>query len=298
MTASVIGGPKVWNGSRDQEGYRTYKVTLQVETNDPDDGPAIAMTAPGLYSVGSYYNIGNDADLWAFCSPEIDVQPVVQDGPNFIWLVTQTFTNKPQKRCNTTQIEDPLDEPDRIGGSFVKHTYEAVKDRNGEYIKTSSWEQLRGPQVERDGSRPTVWIEKNLSTLPLATYTQYIDAVNDSTLWGLPARTVKLSNVTWSRKTYGTCNYYYQVRYEFEINYNTFDKDVLDEGSKIVCPGGDPNKPSDFILNTDDYGNPVKVILDGSGSAWDPTGTAEPGKVHIEHYDETNFLLWDIPSSL
>ena len=303
MTTSIVGGPKTWEGERDEEGYRTFYVERRIK-GAKTDGPSNVMNTSGLALPGAPWSYDGDADSNVWCTGEMKVTPEVRDGsPNEYWTTRQKYTNKPLKRCQTSSIENPLDEPDKVSGSFTKYTKEAVYDRFGDPIVNSAFEQMRGPQVERDANRPNVTIEKNLATLPLSTFSQMIDTVNDSTLWGLPARCVKLTNVSWSRKVYGTCSYYYTVSYEFDIDYDTFDRDLLDEGTKVLEENGDENDPRDFEVKTDTKGNPVRVILDGHGQPWtgflgtSGTGSNSPGSIHVEFYGESNFLLLDIPTS-
>lgn len=298
MSATLLSGPRKWSLKRDQTGFRTYSIKFRVEVSSNYDGPGVALTASGLPTVGSTLNIDNEVDNWVYCSPELDIDPVDDEGkPNYFFDITYNFTNYPFPRCQTTSIDNPLDEPDRLSGSFVKYTREASKDRHGNPLFSSSWEQFRGSLVERDYNRPTVCIEMNLATLPLSGFAPMIDTVNDSSLWGLPKRCVKLSNASWSRKVYGTCSYYFVVTYEFDIDYNTFDKTIIDHGTKKLKPGGNKNDPRDFILATDVLDNPIDVILDGNGNPWNNLGTHGPGIWTPELYDESNFLLLGIPTS-
>lgn len=293
--AGVLIGRIDWSGQRDKEGHRDYKIRWLVNSLYAD-GPAVVMNTAGLPAVGATWAFGNDVDAWAFCWPNWKMTPIITKEPNQYWIVEQHFTTKPLKRCQDTDIENPLNEPDRISGSFTKFTREATHDRNGDPIKSSSHEQIRGSVVERDDNRPNVTIEKNLVTLPLSTFAPMIDTLNDAPLWGLPARTIKLSNASWQRQLYGTCTFYYTVSYEFDVNYDTFDKTLIDEGTKVLACGGDPTKPEDFVVYKDINGENTRVILDGNGEAWDGVGT--PGEIDVEFYNESNFLLLGIPTSL
>jgi hypothetical protein len=125
-------------------------------------------------------------------------------------------------------------EPQKISGTFAKYTKEAVFDRNGNAIVTSSWERMKGPEVEFDHNRPAVRVEQNVVALDLATVAPMIDTVNDATLWGLAERTIKLTNFAWERKLYGSCNFYYTRVFDFDIDYNTWDRNLLDEGTKCL----------------------------------------------------------------
>lgn len=290
--ATVAKGMVKWSGGRDNEGHREYNATWLVQADNPSVGPAGIFAASGLPAIGAAW----PEDAWAFCLPESEATPLVDKEQNIWWHVVQKFSTKPLKRCQTASIEDPLDEPPKLSGSFLRYTKEATVDRNGRPIQSSSHEVMRGKLVEKDGNRPQVIIEMNFGSNQLSTFAPMIDTVNDSTLWGLPARCVKLSNAPWRRVLYGICTYYYTVAFEFDIDYNTWDRRLIDHGTRVLACGGNPNNPLDFVAYQDNNGNTGHVILDGSGNAWN--GTGSPGYIDAEFYSESNLLLLGIPSSL
>lgn len=285
MTASVVGSQRAWSGERDDDGHRTWMLQSYVRCTSFLDGPAVVMQCGGLPQIGSTWNFGNDVDVWAFCYPYMKVSPLPGANPNederFLdWLVEQKFSTKPLKRCNTSQIENPLDEPYLISGNFLKYTKEANYDRFGNQIRTSSFEQVHGPNVEFDFNRPTVKISWNVANLNLRQLSTFIDTVNDSTLWGMPRRCVKLSNCSFERRQYGICNFYFNQAFEFDTDWNTFDKNVLDEGYK--CLNGQwAISPSDPDLTT--WRNGVALP---SGSLWKllPIGGVAPNRNNPQHY--------------
>ncbi len=319
MTATLIDGQRTWGMLRNEEGHREYTITHLVRAAVLD-GPRVVMLTPGLPVVGSTWNFDNDLDIWAFCTGDMRVKPLVIKEPNKDWEVTQKFSTAPRIRCQDEEIEDPLLESDRISGSFVKYTKEIVKDRFGNVIKSSGHELFRGPQMEYDHNRPTVRIGQTVSLLELDVFSQMIDSVNDAALWGLAKRKVKLSNVSWERLVLGTCDFYYTRLLDFDIDFNTFDRDLLDEGTKVLnghaetCgtgtgtgTGGDtntwildgqpnPNNPLDFIRYKDCHGENARVLLDGQGKPL--TDGSSPVFRNVEHYPESNFLLLGIPTSL
>lgn len=293
---AIAKGHTDWKLTMDKDGHRDYTIDWFVEATSASDGPATILRASGLPTVGSVWSFGNDVDLWAFCWPNWTATPVQTNEPNYWWKVSQLFTTKPLSRCQDNSIENPIMEPDRINGTFVKYVKEVTEDRFGNALKTSSHEMIRGSIVEFDHNRPTVTIEKNVLTLPLATFAPMIDTVNDSTLWGLPARTVKLSSASFQRKLYGTCSYYYVIRYDFDIDYRTFDRNTLDEGSRVLSPGGDKTKPTDFEVYKDRNGENTRVLLDGEGNALDDG--ENPVTIPVSHYDESNMFVLNIPAAL
>jgi len=237
------------------------------------------------------------------------ISPYDQKGgePFLHWKVVQKFSTRPLKRCNTTQIENPLAEPFKISGGFHKYTKEVNYDRFGHQIKTSSHEQVHGPGVEFDFNRMSVKIEWNVSAFDPNNIATYVDTVNDSTLWSLPKRCVKLSNVSFERKLWGVCNYYFTQSFEFDTDVKTFDRHVMDEGYKclngkwatdladpaltayrggVALPPGslwallpingnppDRDNPQHFTRYKDRNGEMGRVILDGNG---EPASLGEP----------------------
>lgn len=286
-----------WELNRSADGHRTYKATWQVRPA-PGDGPLDILFASGLPAVGTGWAYGNTLDPWAFCTPETEVTYTGDREPGRWWHVTQTFTTTPTRRCQDVQVENPLSEPVKVSGSFVTERRATAFDRFGKVIKNSAHRPYKGSACERDFNRPNVTVAFNTVSNPLALYAPMIDTVNGVPMWGLPVRTVKLSNVTWERKTYGVCTYYYTISYEFHIRYETWDEDLLDESDRYLKPGGNPDKQEDFIIAKDDADENITVILDGSGSLWDTSGEDPPGKIHVEFYNESNFFVLGVPVAL
>lgn len=293
----VLVGPLTWSMTRDEEGHRDYTIVHEVRTTDVGDGPTTVMLTPGLPLIGSVWAFDNDLDPWAYCWPTMKVSPRTTNEPGYWWEVEQTFSTRPIKRCQDVSIENPLLEPDKISGSFTKYQREAIRDRFGNLIKNSAHQQISGSVVEVDHNRPTVTIEKNLGWNPLAIFSPMIDTVNDAPLWGLPARTVKLSNVSWTRNFYGICTVYYTVRYEFDVRYDTFDLLIADVGTAELLPGGTATNPKDFAKVKDRYGENFSepVPLNGAGEV-DTTGVGSVTTWQV--YAESNFFLLGIPAGL
>jgi hypothetical protein len=290
MSTLLIEGPRTWSMTRDHEGFREYKVSHTVLC-DSTDGPANALTTPGLPIPGSIWEFLNDLDIWVWCRWEATVKPTKGDGGDTAFLVEQTFSNKPLKNCKETQFEDPLLQPQRVSGSFSKYQQEITEDRFGEPTVTSSHEQLSGPKIEFDASRLTVRIEQNVPDLELPLLKEMADTLNDSELWGFPPRTIKFTPGNWEKKFYGQCFYYYTRHLEFEIRKEGWDRNLLDEGTKVLSgewdedtglwslvpikgydltPNPDKSNPTHFNRFQDRRGNIARVVLDGNGEPFVP----------------------------
>lgn len=325
MTASILGFRTV-EAEIDDEGYRTYHLKTLIQTDDALDGPFTVMNTPGLPLPGTQWVFGNDFDPWCYCYPsmKVSIHDEREGDPTYNWVVEQTFSNKPLKRCQDNKIEDPLLEPAKISGSWIKKQREATYDRFGLRILNSSFEQIRGNVVEFDECIDTVTIEQNVPILGLPVFTALKNCLNDSPLWGMAVRTIKFSNVTWERNIFGTCSYYYTRKLEFEIDSRTWDRDVPDEGDKMIDgvwyknpTTGDyeyqpmyinaaealiegetisPLDPRNFIRAKDPHDQPFHVQLNGSGA---PLKFGDnPVKIHVEKYAEANLLVLGIPTTL
>lgn len=328
MAAVVRGGVRTWSGNKDDEGHYEFKVTHIVKAA-VTDGPYAVLNASGLPQTGSVWNLEGTPYNRAFCYPgkTASIHQEKEGDPNEFWRVESKFSTRPLNRCEEEEPETPLEEPQQVSGSFVKYTKEATRDRYGDPIKSSSHEMFRGPQTEFDHNRPGVHIVQNVPALELALFSSMVDTVNDSTLWGLGPRKVKLSNATWERKYYGSCLVYYTRTFDFDIDFKGFDREVLDEGTKALhghwegrywqlddIDGEPPDKenPAHFDRYKDRKGENTRVLLDGNGSPlslplFDATGTGtgtgtgtdggSPVYLDIEYYDENDFLLLGIPTS-
>lgn len=285
-----------WDVKLDENGFRDYTIKWLLESNTLADGPFLALNCAGLPGIGTPWIFGNDNDPFCYCTPQWTVSQAVSNDPSFaLWIVSQPFTNKPLSSNSNQQTNNPLAQPAAISGSFVKYTEVATRDKDGKMIRNSAWERFKGPEVEFDRNRPTVHIEQNFASLGLDIFSPMVDQVNDSSLWGAPKRCVKLSNVAWSRQVYGY-GYYYTRAYDFDVDFNTFDRVVADYGTqRLVLVGGDKNNPKHFVPITDDTsGQRVTRPLDGNGNV----ATGEPAAITIKKYTEGNFLTLGIPTSL
>jgi len=257
MTCKLVPGQTSWSPlSVDAYGHRTYKIKFLVQSDDPKDGPATAFQTPGLPQPGSLWVFDNDEDVWAWCREECEVREVTSQEPNVHFTVEKTFSTKPpefnQQRCNDTKIEDPILEPYKISGDFTRFTEEATHDRFGLPITNSAWEAIRGQQTEFDSSRGTIQIEQNVLDLQLPLLNAMRDTLNDSVLWGFPARCIKLSVQPWERKFYGQCYVYYTRKLTFETNVK---QSVDDSGNPLFNPDGSPLLESGWDKNILDEGD-------------------------------------------
>lgn len=311
--AVELVGPTYWDCNREDEGYKTYTIRHKVRAA-VTDGPYNVMNTPGLPVIGAVWNFRGDVDPWAFCFPGMKVTPFAQekDEPTTFWIVEQKFSNKPLKSDAT--VDDPLLEPPKVSGTFIKYQKEADLDKDGDPIRSSSFEKLIGDEVLVDYNRPAVRIEMNTALLGLSDFAQAVDRVNSVPMWGLPIRCVKLSNVSWERNRYNGGLWYYTRSFDFDVNYDTFDREIPDSGLKalnghrdpttklwtlddINGSPPDPTKPAHYVKHRDANGDLARTWLNGAGLPVDTDLDTNVGKTTFQIYREYNFFLLGIPAT-
>lgn len=302
-----------WGASQDAELHRNYWIKFLIETDSDLDGPSsIALGAPGLPAAGATWTYGNDSDNYALCRPEMECETVIKNEKNFHWILKFAFSTRPWRTCATTPLTSPTSQPDVVSGNFINFQERTCKRRDGTMIASSSLEPI---WLVRDKNRPTVNITQTVANLQLSTLASMIDTLNDATLWGLPKRCWKLRNTPWKRLVWGICAYYYQRDLQFEGKYDTWDdSDIRDIGKMVM----DPKKllfsrtdPNNYIRAQDGRGNILPQVLISPGIGAAPSlctvGKGEMCPVpethihyipKVEHYNESNFLLLGVPTTL
>lgn len=324
MAAQVLGHID-WDLDQDKDGHRDYSVTWLVAASTPSDGPQQVRQAFGLPAIGDPWLIGFDDDPWAFCWPDAKCTPLNTKEPNYFWTVKQKFSTRPLRRCQDTPIEDPLLEPYKISGSYVKYRREAQRDKNGLPIKYTSHERIRGAEVEYEEPFPTVVISFNSASSQLPFFGPVMGHLNSEDMWGLGARRILLNEVEWERKVYGRCNYYWWTQYTFEVDDSEdgdlFDRRIANVGSmclKGTSPGSpfkatpytavstdpyDPDatrlayeNPKNFEAYVDLQGHRQRVYLNRYGIPLVP-GDEDYHYIEVKKHKESDLLVLGVPSS-
>jgi hypothetical protein len=309
-------GPLAQRFHRDEDGHRYYEIDWLVRTDDYYDNIAYILSNWPLFAVGAPFNLATawpgvvGADMWAFCTPQLNIAPHRDNGEgakHSEFVVTQYWSTKQSWRCQTFPIENPLQEPIDITGDFIHETRQASVDRFGKPLLHPNFQPITGPAVEYKYSYPTINITFNSAILPLATYVNLINNVNDAPLWDLPERCVRFSDAKWSRKVYGSCFYYYTTTYTFEFDINGFDKEVPSEGTKEYSGSGAFDDPNSFIPAKSSTDENEPIPLDHLGrrlvfEKYDENGLAQflygQNIAKPEVHKQGNLLLLGIPSTL
>lgn len=354
MTRTLLGKLD-WGYSRAKDLHRDYWVLLLVETTSDTDGPQLITGTPGLPSIGSAWTWGDDNDPYALCYPTVTCETVIKNEKNFWWVLRYNYSTRPWILCAEAQLTSPLSQPDVISGSFLTSQERTCRRReregttgtgtstgtigyytegsgtgtgtvtrtyrsgwwsqdNGHLILTSSLEPV---YVTKELSNPTISITQTVLDLEWPLLCQMVLTLNDSTLWGMPRRTIMLRNTPWQRQVWGLCTYYFKRTLEFAVNYKTWDlNDLTDYGSRVinkhiagyvarpddsVAPTDsiDRTNPANFVRAVDAAGNILQnVPLDGYGEECTDPYSHDHFLPKVELYEESNFLYLGVPASL
>jgi len=298
MSATLLGRLD-WGCTQTDDWFREYTIKWLIEVDSVDHGPAAALACPSLPSVFSPWIFGSDNDPWAYCWPSWTASQLNPGNrePCQYWTVEQKFSSKPFPFQTSSNPTNPLATPPQCSGSFVKYTREAQIDKDGKAIRAISGDIIRGKSVEFDANRPTVAIELTMASLGLNIFSPMIDTVNDSSLWGLGTRRVKLSNARWTRNLYGY-SFYYTLGLDFDIDFKTFDRIIPQCGYKTLMTGGTASNPAHWEHKKDTTGFPTRNVTYYNADGTDYTDiTAAPATKTVQYYTESNFLTLGIPTS-
>lgn len=223
-----------------ESSERTHQLEYEVETDSTNDGPFTVRTAAGIPDLYSTFSYGNEVDAGAVCVSK-NVRIMSPRNDYTVWNVSCTFNSKIGSAQTSTLSQglfpqSPVDYPAVWSGSFTQFQTDVFKDKDGQPIENYVGDRYIDPPVTKDDSRPVLIVEKNFSSAQLPTWSSYRDKVNSGTWWGMAARTLKIQQVAW-RQLYYKNTPYISVRFEFHVNPDTWDVEVLNAGLREVKSG-------------------------------------------------------------
>lgn len=306
---STLLGPWDWKMSRDADGHRTYDLWWLIEAQNSATGPSASLDDPsviintsGLPTIGSVWSdldFIDGADDYAWCTPECEVEPYESKPgePPLYYRLKNTFTTRPMKRCQDNTIQNPLNEPHELSGSWVDKKIIPYIDRDGLPYRSSTGEPLIGQETEIDDADWEIVVGFNSAAIPLALVNSLRHHLNDSTLWTLATGKVKFSRYSFTRKLYGTCTFYYNNQMRFSVR-DSWAQYLADKGRMELGSGGSASNPVDWIVAKDIYGENKPIMrLDINGKPI-VSNTQTPNTITRNPYPLGNLLLLGIPSTL
>ncbi len=241
----------------------TYVRAWEVRCDSPSDGPKLAMEHADVPVIGDIYLTTTESDGNAYAQNK-SVEVLAWKGDGVDYLVTVNYGPLDSVSFGA----EPLEWPIRIRCSFQKYDRALFVDQDGNAIRNSAGDPFGEPILVED-NRPILVVTRNesVNAFSLTLAAQYQDTVN-AALWnGFPARTVRCTDIQTGdeQKDPATGLYYYSVSYVFEIKWETWTKEILDQGYAYLDSG--TRKP---FLDAEKQPISDPQPLDGSGVALDP----------------------------
>lgn len=293
MAIVSVGEKKgVRSGSKNELWQRTFTRVFQVITDTPTDGPLAVMeavdplTGVAVPAVGASYSTGYEYDDGSFVQ-SLKAQEVSEDGKQ--WDVSVEYGPYNAGLFPVDVISWPFE----LTVDGQKYERAITKDVSGNAIVNSAKSPFQEP-VTVDDSRTLIKVVRNE---PILTYDftlaeLYNDKVNNATWNGYAAKTVKCSGIVPGKAQYdsNTQTWYFAVTYTFEVNRDTWTRNLLDQGFCVLDSSSPPKQKA--VKGVD--GQPVSdpVLLDGSGNQLATTGT--PVFLSYEVYPAVDFGVFNM----
>lgn len=298
---TTIRGISVNNrdGSENLDGVRELTVEYKVESNDKRDGVLTALATAGIPNIGDIYQAGNESDAGMVV---VNKQAAPVDNCPFEWTVTVTCSNDIEDDpVGFVYQDNPLAKPAEISYGFQTRRILIPGQYNNPVGPPSShdWEQgifapngeLFDPQPEAEIDEPILTIKKNKSVAEVSgqDFMSLNNCVNADPFQNAEVRQLRLKIPQAIRQWHKSVGYYFEVTYTMAYRYETWDIQLLNQGTYYFA-GGKPaatwSTTQNRLTKKDDAGNPLIVNLTTNG---DINTTATPTFTRIRFFREINF---------
>jgi len=275
--------------SVDEKFNRTYTNVYQVIATQ-DESPYDVGSAGNLPFYNTSYKWGTFTDFWAFSRKYTVGSPVsckYRGIACFRYFVTVIFSTDFNSNQAQEDLDNPLDIPAKITGSFTSVSKNVSRDKDGRPLVNTAFSEL--PSQPVSDQYDTLSIEVNTATINLSYRARMRKKVNQFPMWGLAKRQLKLDTWRWQIGYAGDLEYVKNTL-DFVISYEEHKPDVFNDGPVIGWYTTIPNKSLHELIPTDPEGdlpsgerNAVGVP---SGATRVPIGSiggiAEPEPVYLD----------------
>lgn len=303
MTVVAVRPIKNTRGGVDAEGNQTYENVYEVDTDDKNDGSDTARLSPAAFALGlPAYNDEwrwfNDYNPYAICKTR---EAVLRDENETrkLWVVTCGYTSKDQKRDSSGGggTGEPVYEPWKISGSYANGTKATNRDKDDKLV-TNSADEPKLTEVPH--GYDTLILEGNSDVIDLAQRALAQNRCNSTSIWGLPQRSVLLSQWAYDIAYKATTPYVHH-RFEFWIKPDgeLWNLELADTGTRYIVDAAetDPNTRYKSFTARDEKLQ-EECWLDGAGSPLDmvasPNGFFITRKL-IKEFNFTNITYLPDP---
>lgn len=212
------------------------------------------------------------------------------------WAITLDFG--PWNPLEHTDTGNPVDQPLRFKLNWTNYPKLATLDKDGNPILNTAY-QPYDPPIEIDGYRGLLTVYRNEATPSLVALISNESYVNASAWNGFAARTVKVTPIALPERQYSqfTGEIYYPMEYPFEIDSNTWDKNIVNAGLAQINPT--MTAPYRVTPILDDSGQPLSGpgLLDINGKFLHPPVSSSNIIINNHKiYPELDFTVFDMDS--
>lgn len=256
---------------------RKYTQILQLESDDQNDGPGLALRAPGVPAIGDTHAFGSEFDDRAY----LISKTTGRDKETKIYTVTLQYTTLDREKLK--KFDHPLDRPAEISSTYRNITAICERDINGNVIDSSAG-QIFDPPAEREDARKVLTVTRNFSLYNGGF--AFMNRINSIAYLGAAAKTLRVTRFDEDRviEEYGPEGSALQVEYwkrtvAMEYKPDTWTKQLLDAGT-LDSTG------AKLLVNGMTVTEPVK--LNGAGAVLNPQSGA-PTFLSFDVYFTANF---------
>ena len=274
-----------------------YRRRFLVTTSNSLVGPLAVLNAPGLPPRFSPYTTSTEFDN----TVRVIERSPRRIGPNQ-WHVDVVYSTL---HGDEEQAQNPIGKPPEIRFDFVDFRVpipgEVTPESPGDPtevvwtkgLATSAGEVFNPPAM-MDESRPRLTVVRNEIVLDVPLIIEYQNAVNTDVFFGAQPRQARVNGISATRQQERGVRYW-RVKYVFTFKRDTWDIQLLDQGT-YYCPGGGTCTREDGEEFTTKGGVPGMGNLDGDG---DKLAANLPAKfIRATVYKERAFSVLNIPQTL
>ena len=277
------------DGSYDAKNIRVWNELWRVQTNDPLDGPATVVNYSGLPALFAPYESGNDSDPYALL---VSKKPREEGEGHKSWIVACEY------RSDAISAEvgsNPLTDLVKYSCGFDQFSEIARQTSFGQRI-INSVDQVFTPPPEVDQSRPVYIVQRNEAYINLPGIVDLSDSVNQYAWKGCAPRTVKVKSITPGEIQNRNGIEFYSVRYEFHINWLTWDLRILNQATRYKDSNGvyqllpQGQEPATLYVKTDTL-VPRGATVSTDAVFYEDKASAASNVVYLRYryYKERNF---------
>jgi hypothetical protein len=251
---------------------RSYNRVFRVVTNNPFDGPNVAIQAVGIQRGDQYFPTGSDAnlevDLFAYAHT---MSAAAEEGDGLGWIVTIEYGPYSALWAGGGPKQNPLFQPIDVKWSMRSQEMVCSYDINGNAILNTVNDPY-DPPLMHDEPRPVLTVTRNEQTWNQALQVQYFQAVSSDPFAGYVPLMARVLDINSNSVFHQDVGWYYQAVYEFEFKpplsssagQNGYRDTVVNQGMRVFATANTPASKYHFTFKGVPVTEPVLINQDGT----------------------------------